>query len=152
MKQSAALKPPPIAKAPAVPAMRCPSLHFPHQLALVLFLVLLLAVLFGCSRPPQPKTDASTGPSHRAVLASAEKPSGSDAALADKVKTALSSDSAAHDERIEVDANAGVVILKGRVGSDEVKKHIQEIAQNVPGVKWVQNQVSVGPKVELRPG
>ena len=106
------------------PAVRFAKLHFPHQLALVLFLVLLLAVLLGCGRPPQPKTEA----------------------LAEQVKTALSSDSTARQEKIEVDANGGVVILKGRVDSDEAKKHIQEIAQHVPGVKWVQNQVSVGPK------
>jgi len=128
------------------PSVRFATLHFPHQLALVLFLVLLLAMLVGCSRPPQPKTDASTGPSQKTVLASNDKPSGSDAALADKVKGALSSDSAAQGERIDVDANGGVIILKGRVGSDDVKKRIQEIAQKVPGVTWVQNQVSVGPK------
>jgi hypothetical protein len=107
------------------PAIRFAKLHFPHQLALVLFLVLLLAVLFGCSRPPQPRTDS---------------------ALTEQVKTALSSDSAVQGAKIDVDANGGVVILKGRVENDDVKKHIQEIAQKVPGVKWVQNQVSVGPR------
>jgi len=106
-----------------VPACRFAKLHFPHQLALVLFLVLMFAVLFGCSRPPQPKTEP----------------------LAEQVKTALLHDSAAQGEKIEVDANSGVVILKGRVGSDEVKNRVQDVAQNVPGVKWVQNQVSVSP-------
>ena len=105
------------------PACRFAKLHFPHQLALVLFLVLLLAALFGCSRPPQPKTEN----------------------LADKVKIALSSDSAAQREKIEVDANGGVVILKGRVANDDVKKRVQDIAQKVPGVKWVQTKVSVAP-------
>src|SRR5689334_5344146 len=123
MKQSAMLKQPPVAKAPAIPAMRCPVLHFPHQLALVLFLVLLLAMLVGCSKPPQPKTNASTGPSQKVLLASSDKPSGSDAALADKVKGALSSDSATQAQKIDVDANGGVVILKGRVDSDDLKNH-----------------------------
>ena len=128
-----------------VPACRFAKLHFPHQLALVLFLVLMFAVLFGCSRPPQPKTEASAGPSQRTVLAASDRPSGSDAALADQVKSALPADAAAPGEKVEVDANSGVVILKGRVGSDEVKNRVQDVAQNVPGVKWVQNQVSVSP-------
>ena len=46
---------------------------------------------------------------------------------------------------IEVRSNAGVVLLKGRVESDEDKKRIMAAAQNVPGVKWVQNQVAVTP-------
>ncbi len=147
MKTSATLKPPPIAKAPAVPAMRCERLHFPHQLALVLFLVLLLAVLFGCSRPPQPKTQSSAGSSQQKTLvASSDKPSDSDRALADQVKNALSSDAGVKDEKIDVEANGGVVILKGRVASDDAKKQVHEIAQKVPGVKWVQNQVTVAPK------
>ncbi|HXI35959.1 MAG TPA: BON domain-containing protein [Burkholderiales bacterium] len=127
------------------PAVRFARLHFPHQLALVLFLVLLLAVMLGCSRPPQPKTEASTGPSHKTLLAANDKPSGRDAALAEQVKSALPADAAAPGEKIEVDANGGVVILKGRVPSDEVKKRVQDIAQNVPGVKWVQNKLSVAP-------
>jgi hypothetical protein len=104
------------------PAFRFDKLHFPHQLALVLFVVLLLAVLFGCSRPPLPKTDA---------------------ALTSQVKVALADDTALRRARIDVDANGGIVTLKGRVDNDDAKKRIQEIAEKVPGVTWVQNQISV---------
>jgi osmotically-inducible protein OsmY len=127
--------------------MRFATLHFPHQLALVLFLLLLLAVAMGCSKPPQPKTQASSGPSVPQQSA-AEKPRGgsSDAVLADRVKTALASDTDLRAAKIDVDANSGVVTLKGRVDSDDAKKRLQEIAQRVQGVTWVQNQVSVGPR------
>jgi|1185.fasta_scaffold53214_2 osmotically-inducible protein OsmY len=127
--------------------MRFATLHFPHQIALVLFLVLLLAVAFGCSKPPQPKTEASTGTSLPQQSAPDKAKSGTgDAALAEKVKTALASDADLRAAKIDVDANSGVVTLKGRVDSDDAKKRLQEVAQRVQGVTWVQNQVSVGPK------
>ena len=47
--------------------------------------------------------------------------------------------------KLDVDANSGVVSLKGRVDNDETKQRIQEVTQSVPGVTWVQNQVSVAP-------
>jgi len=105
------------------PAVRFAKLHFPHQLALVLFLALMLAFVVGCSRPPQPKTDS---------------------AISTQIKTALAGD--ANLKAVDVDANGGVVILKGRVESDEAKNRVQEIAQKVPGVTWVQNLISVGPR------
>jgi osmotically-inducible protein OsmY len=125
--------------------MRFATLHFPHQLALVLFLVLLVAFLVGCSKPPLPKTQASAGPSQEA---SQEKPraSGNDADLTAKVKNALATDAQLKASRIDVDANSGVVILKGQVESDTEKKRLQELAQRVPGVTWVQNRVSVAPR------
>src|SRR3954471_14009094 len=127
--------------------MRFATLHFPHQLALVLFLLLILAVAMGCSKPPQPKTEASTGPSAPQQSAPDKPKTGtSDAALADRVKTALASEADLRAAKIDVDANSGVVTLKGRVDSDDAKKRLQEVAQRVQGVTWVQNQVSVGPK------
>jgi hypothetical protein len=33
--------------------------HFANQVALIIFLVLLIAVAAGCSKPPVPKTDAA---------------------------------------------------------------------------------------------
>jgi len=128
--------------------MRFASLHFPHHLALVVFLVLLLAVALGaCSRPPQPKTQASasSGPSHSASVEKVSSSAG-DAALTAKVKTALAGEAGLKTLKIDVDSNSGVVTLKGRVESDETKQRIQEVAQGVSGVKWVQNQISVAPK------
>jgi len=127
--------------------MRFATLHFPHQLALVLFLVLLLAVAMGCTKPAQPKTQASSGGSVPQQSAPDKPKSGTgDAALAEKVKTALASEADLRTTKIDVDANSGVVTLKGRVGSDDAKKRLQEVAQRVQGVTWVQNQVSVGPQ------
>ena len=113
---------------------------------------LTLAAAAGCNKPPQPKTDASAGPSSPSTSSSAEKrlvaeekSSASDAALAEKVKTALASDAGLKTLKLDVDANSGVVSLKGRVANDETKQRIQEVTQSVPGVTWVQNQVSVAP-------
>jgi osmotically-inducible protein OsmY len=125
--------------------MRFATLHFPHQLALVLFLVLLVAFLAGCTKPPQPKTQASMGSSESSSIERA-KSGGSDADLTAKVKNALATDAQLKAARIDVDANSGVVILKGQVESDTEKKRLQELAQAVPGVTWVQNRVSVAPR------
>jgi osmotically-inducible protein OsmY len=125
--------------------MRFATLHFPHQLALVLFLVLLVAFLAGCTKPPQPKTQASMGSSESSSIERA-KSGGSDADLTAKVKNALATDAQLKAAQIDVDANSGVVILKGQVESDTEKKRLQELAQAVPGVTWVQNRVSVAPR------
>jgi osmotically-inducible protein OsmY len=113
---------------------------------------LTLAAAAGCNKPPQPKTDASAGASSPSSSSSAEKRlvseekiSASDAALAEKVKIALANDTGLRTLKLDVDANSGVVSLKGRVANDETKQRIQEVTQSVPGVTWVQNQVSVAP-------
>jgi osmotically-inducible protein OsmY len=117
-----------------------------------------LAATAGCNKPPQPKT-AANGDSSGASASGAstsfsssesrtvteEKSSASDAALTAKVKTALANDAGLRTLKLDVDANSGVVSLKGRVDNDETKRRIQEITQSVPGVTWVQNQVSVAP-------
>jgi hyperosmotically inducible periplasmic protein len=143
-------------------AMHFANLHFPHHVALVLFLVMLLALAAGCSRPPLPKTDASAGssssqtykaaqpektPGQRLDQASADaKRTAGDATLTVKVKAALANDAGLKTLKLDVDSNSGVVTLKGQVDTDDAKKRIQEIAQAVPGVTWVQNQISVAPK------
>jgi osmotically-inducible protein OsmY len=117
-----------------------------------------LAATAGCNKPPQPKTEANGGasgasasgastsfsPAASKVVADA-KSSASDAALAAKVKTALANDAGLKTLKLDVDANSGVVSLKGRVDNDQTKQRIQEVTQSVPGVTWVQNQVSVAP-------
>jgi hypothetical protein len=143
------------------PPMHFANLHLGNQVALVVILLMLLAVATGCSKPPQPKTDASSGSSRGAQQesktgqtagqkldkATAEaKQAGGDAALTAKVKAALANDAGLRTLKLDVDANSGVVTLKGHVDNDEAKKRIHEIAQAVPGVTWVQNQISVVPK------
>lgn len=91
-----------------------------------ILVVAALVALAGCeNKAPRPKTDVS---------------------LAEKVKIALEQRAELEREaKIEVDSNGGVVMLKGAVHSDAAKQRIQEVAKGVPGVIWVQNQVSVAP-------
>lgn len=92
----------------------------------VLAIVLAVLVVAACeNRTPRPKTDA---------------------ALTEKVKVALARDPQLGGERIEIDSNSGVVMLKGSVRDEAAKRRLQEIAKKVDGVTWVQNQVSVAPK------
>ena len=98
--------------------------------------------------PPEP-TGASRG-STKALTAPVQKETGEDAELTARVKEALVSEAAASED-IEVRSNAGVVLLKGRVASDEEKKRVMAAAQKVQGVKWVQNQVAVTPPAPPSP-
>jgi osmotically-inducible protein OsmY len=115
---------------------------------------LAFAAAAGCTKPPQPKTGASAGPSSAPAssssaerqLVSAERISTDDAALTEKVKSALANETGLKALKLDVEANSGVVSVKGQVENDETKQRIQEVAQAVPGVTWVQNQVSVVPK------
>lgn len=67
------------------------------------------------------------------------------AALADRVKNALVSEAGPEAQALEVESNEGVVRLKGRVNSPDTRQRAHEAAKKVPGVKWVQNQISVAP-------
>jgi hypothetical protein len=103
------------------------------------------ALLAACDGGPseEPRSRASSGAT-KALTAPVEKETGQDAELTTRIRQALSSEAAASED-IEVRSNAGVVLLKGRVASDEEKKRIMAAAQKVEGVKWVQNQVAVTP-------
>ena len=124
-------------------------------LAAIFSIVLLVT---GCNPAPKPKTQSgsSTGSSsdsptagQRLDAATAEaKRTGGDAAMTAKVKAALANDVGLKTLNIDVDSNSGVVTLKGRVDSLDTKKRVQETAQAVQGVTWVQNQLSIAPKVE----
>jgi hypothetical protein len=119
------------------------------MLAVLTASLALALALPGCTKPPQPKTDASAGassPAAEKTLVSAESVSPGDAALTEKVRVALAQEAALKTVKLDVDANSGVVSVKGQVQNDETKQRIQEVAQAVPGVTWVQNQVSVAPK------
>ena len=120
--------------------------------------MLAAALVAGCSKPPQPKTDSgsSTGSSSEgqtagqkldAATAEARR-AGGDAAMTAKVKAALANDVGLKTLNIDVDSNGGVVTLKGQVDSVDTKKRAQEAAQAVKGVTWVQNQLSIAPKAE----
>jgi hyperosmotically inducible protein len=71
----------------------------------------------------------------------------SNATLTTKVKTALASDAGAKTmTSIDVDSNNGVVTLKGKVDSADLKKKAGDIAKKVEGVKSVKNQLKVEKK------
>ena len=69
------------------------------------------------------------------------------AALTTKVKTALASDAGMKTmTNIDVDSKDGVVTLKGKVDSADMKKKAGEIAKKVSGVKSVKNELKVEKK------
>jgi len=71
----------------------------------------------------------------------------SNATLTTKVKTALASDAGAKTmTNIDVDSNNGVVTLKGKVDSADMKKKAGDIAKKVEGVKSVKNELKVEKK------
>jgi hyperosmotically inducible periplasmic protein len=66
------------------------------------------------------------------------------ATLTGKVKSALAADAGAKTmTNINVDSKDGVVTLKGKVDSADLKKKAGEIAKKVDGVKSVKNELRV---------
>jgi hyperosmotically inducible protein len=66
------------------------------------------------------------------------------AALTTKVKTALATDAGLRTmTSIDVDSADGVVTLKGKVASAEMKKKAEAVAKKVEGVKRVKNELRV---------
>jgi len=69
------------------------------------------------------------------------------AALTTKVKTALASDAGLSTmTNIDVDSKDGVVTLKGKVDSADMKKKAGDVAKKVSGVKSVKNELKVEKK------
>lgn len=69
------------------------------------------------------------------------------AALTTKVKTALAKDAGLGTmTNIDVDSADGVVTLKGKVDSAEMKKKAEAVAKKVEGVKRVKNELRVEKK------
>lgn len=69
------------------------------------------------------------------------------AALTTKVKTALAKDEGLKTmTSIDVDSKDGVVTLKGKVDSADMKKKAGDIAKKVGGVKSVKNELKVEKK------
>jgi osmotically-inducible protein OsmY len=91
--------------------------------ALCLALACLVALAACENKPPRPKT----------------------AALAEQVKSALVAEAGPEAQALEVESNEGVVRIRGRVDSPDTRQRAHEAAKKVPGVKWVQNQISIAP-------
>lgn len=90
----------------------------------VLFVLACSLLLAACdNKPPRPKTEP----------------------LAEKVRLAVTSEAGPEAQQLEVESNAGVVRITGRVNSAEIRQRVHEAAKKVPGVTWVQNQISIHP-------
>jgi hyperosmotically inducible protein len=66
-----------------------------------------------------------------------------DTAITAKVKTALARDKGVKSSGIHVATTAGVVTLKGHVASPEMAEHAAQVAEQIDGVKSVNNQLMV---------
>jgi len=73
----------------------------------------------------------------------AMKEAGGDAALTAKVKTALSLNKRIPAGMINVDSSNGVVTLRGDISDDQARTLAETVASDTPGVREVQNQLSV---------
>ncbi len=68
---------------------------------------------------------------------------GTDAALADQINTAIVHNKQMTGSRVEVVATAGVVTLNGTVQNQQQKGLAQTTAQNVPGVGSIKNKLMI---------
>ncbi|HKN01252.1 MAG TPA: BON domain-containing protein [Candidatus Binataceae bacterium] len=66
-----------------------------------------------------------------------------DTAITAEVKTALASDKNVSSPAIHVTTTAGVVTLKGNVPTPEMAEHAAQLAEQINGVKSVNNQLMV---------
>ncbi len=66
-----------------------------------------------------------------------------DATMTAKVKADLMKDDSVKATEIKVETTQGVVQLSGFVGSEEARKHAEELAKSIAGVKSVRNDLAV---------
>ena len=71
--------------------------------------------------------------------------------LADRAEVALLTTDGADFRRVGVDAVAGVVTLRGRVGTESEKNEAAASVRKVDGVHQVNNQIEVAPDSGARP-
>jgi hyperosmotically inducible protein len=81
-----------------------------------------------------PKGDGKTGTSKEPVT---------DSWITAKAKIALFADSRVKGRQINVETKKGLVMLRGKVDSDEAKNAAEETAKNIDGVKSVKNELQV---------
>ena len=66
-----------------------------------------------------------------------------DAKMMAKTKIALFADARVRGRQISVETHKGIMVLRGKVDSEEAKNATEEIAKNILGVKGVKNQLEV---------
>jgi hyperosmotically inducible protein len=69
-----------------------------------------------------------------------------DAAITARVKAALIDDESTDADAINVETRQGIVQLAGFVNSDADRERAKQVAQSVPGVKSVRNDLQIKPK------
>jgi osmotically-inducible protein OsmY len=76
----------------------------------------------------------------------------SDELLATAVHEALAKDRRVDAQQVRVQANDGTVRLLGEVDTNEERAAAETVATKVPGVRRVENQLSVAARVAPAPG
>jgi hyperosmotically inducible protein len=66
-----------------------------------------------------------------------------DSWITSKVKIALFADTRVHGRQVNVETKKGVVMIRGKVDTDEAKSAAEEIAKGTDGVKSVKNELQV---------
>ena len=111
---------------------------------LILCGLLLLLMAVGCG-PALLAGGAATG----YKVATDERTVGgiwNDSTITTRVKSALMEDRDVSALKVDVDTLEGVVILTGVVETNEAAKRAVEVAQKVPGVRKVKNNLQIGKK------
>ena len=72
-----------------------------------------------------------------------EKTQIEDSMMTAKTKIALFADARVRGRQISVETHKGLMMLRGKVDSEEAKNATEEIAKNIQGVKSVKNQLEV---------
>ncbi len=80
-----------------------------------------------------------------AALAAAPKDT-SDDAIYDNVRRKLALDQVVKGGGLQVDVKAGVVTLSGSVEQEKQKERATKLAKQVPGVKSVENRLTIASK------
>jgi hyperosmotically inducible protein len=87
--------------------------------------------------------DAAKGAPKRDRTASTAKEPVTDSWVTAKTKIALFADARVKGRQINVETKNGVVMLRGKVDSDEAKTAAEETAKSIDGVKSVKNELQV---------
>jgi osmotically-inducible protein OsmY len=111
-------------------------------------MIVFLAALAGCTSQQaaqtQQKVSHATTQSFNAVNGALKKVDANDAGLKVRVTAAMAAQAGANVFHIGTDVHAGVVTLTGTVPTHEVEVTVVRAAGGVPGVKRVDNRITIG--------
>lgn len=81
----------------------------------------------------------------QSMLQKAQNNAALDSSIEDKFKASLKSNKSLHHEHIEYSADKGTLYLKGSVKSEKERREAEDLANKVPDVKNVVNDLQVKP-------